>query len=97
MLVLGPDMFWVHPSRLLQRIRMGTDLFMRLPSGGWQEGWLKEKKLANRNTGGQIALSASFCLPVSFLQPASFCWPWRGDLNLRLPPKSKLLFLAHPL
>jgi len=26
---------------------MGTDLFMRLPSGGWQEGWLKEKKLAN--------------------------------------------------
>jgi hypothetical protein len=76
---------------------MGTDLFMRLPSGGWQEGWLKEKKLANRNTGGQIALSASFCLPVSFLQPASFCWPWRGDLNLRLPPKSKLLFLAHPL
>ena len=64
--------------------------FVHEAAKSWLARRLAERKgTGNKNTGGQIALSASFCLPVSFLQPASFCWPWSGGPNLRLPPKSK--------
>ena len=79
MLVLGPDMFWVHPSRLLQRIEWelicswGCQVVAGKKAGWKKRNWLTA---ANRNTGGQIALSASLFLAASFFLLAM---AWRPE------------------
>ena len=66
MLVLGPDMFWVHPSRLLQRIEWeficswGCQVVAGKKAGWKKRNWLTET-LADR----------LLCLPVSVCQSLS--------------------------